>query len=136
MNLQKSGQIHHHYANKWSVILSFLCAIHCIVTPFLVLALPFAAEYLNQYHWVELILIGGVFVLGTSSILHGYKYHHHKKTPAYLFIGGLVFLTSSAIIEYGFHYQNYAQHFISGVGGILSGIGQLYNFKLSNSSLR
>jgi hypothetical protein len=134
MNLQKNTQLHQHTANKWSVILSFACAVHCILTPIIVIALPFAAEFMRQYHWIDLILISGVFVLGTTAILHGYKYHHQQKTPAYLFISGLVLLASAAIMEYGFGYENNYHHFISGVGGVLSGVGQLYNFKLSNSS--
>ena len=133
MKLQKNAHIHHHhhYANQWSVVLSFLCAVHCILTPVLVIALPFAGQFLEQYHWIDLFLAGGVFVLGTSSILHGYKYHHQQKLPAYLFIGGLVLLASASIMEYGFDNAGVSHHWLSAAGGILAGIGQIYNFRLS-----
>lgn len=132
MKVQKNAHIHHpHYANKWSLALSFICAIHCMLTPLLVVALPFAAPFLEQYHWIDLVFAGGVFVLGTSSILHGYRYHHQRKLPAYLFIGGLIVMTSAFILNYGYHDAGHAHHYLSAAGGILAGIGQLYNFQLS-----
>lgn len=131
MKVQKNAHIHHHYANQWSVLLSFLCAIHCILTPFAVILLPFAAPFLDSYHWIDLVLAGGVFVLGTSSILHGYRYHHQQKLPAYLFIGGLVLMISALIMDYGYGDGGNVHHFISACGGILAGIGQLHNFRLS-----
>jgi MerC mercury resistance protein len=132
MKLQKNTHMHHHYANKWSVALSFICAVHCILTPVLLIALPFAGPFLHQYHGRDLFLTGGVFVLGTSSILHGFKFHHQKKAPAYLFIGGLVLMCSALILEYGYGNPGNAHHIVSALGGILAGIGQLYNFKLSS----
>lgn len=132
MKLQKNTEIHHHhYANRWSLALSFLCAIHCILTPILVILLPFATPFLEKYHWIDLVLAGGVFVLGTSSILHGYRYHHQRKMPAYLFIGGLVLMSSAFILNYGYEDAGNAHHIISAIGGILAGIGQLQNFRLS-----
>lgn len=133
MKLQKNAHLHHHhYANKWSLALSFLCAVHCMLTPVFVVALPFAASFLEQNHWIDLVLVAGVFVLGTSSILHGYRYHHQRRMPAYLFIGGLALMVSALLLNYGFHDEGHAHHFISATGGILAGIGQFYNFRLSH----
>jgi len=124
---------HSHYSEKITVFLSVLCAIHCILTPILVVLMPLAAFYLEQYHWIEYILIGSVFVLGTSSILHGYKEHHQNKMPAYIFFFGLILLVAANLVGHLTDFNNSTLHFISGIGGIAAGVGQLYNLKLNNS---
>jgi hypothetical protein len=136
MKLRRNKHIHKHYSEQITVILSLLCAIHCIITPLLVILLPVAGAYFEEYHWVEYIIIGSVFVLGTSSILHGYKYHHQNKIPAYIFFGGLVFLCSAALLQFIYENHGSTEHLISGIGGIACGFGQLYNLKLNKSSER
>ena len=132
MKLQINKHIHKHYTEKITVFLSVLCTVHCILTPILVVLLPVVGAYFEQYHWIEFVIIGSVFILGTSSILHGYKYHHHNKIPAYIFFGGLILMSSAAMFRLVFHVRDISEHLISGIGGIACGIGQLYNLKLSN----
>ncbi len=93
---------------------------------------PFAGAYFEQYHWIEYIIIASVFVLGTSSILHGYKYHHQNKIPAFIFFGGLIFLMSASLLKIVFEINSSSGHLLSGIGGIAAGIGQLYNLRLSS----
>jgi hypothetical protein len=131
MKVHKNTHKHQHYSERISVFLSVLCAVHCIITPVLVVLLPVAATYFEQYHWVEYIIISSVFVLGTSSILHGYKFHHQNKIPAFVFFGGLILLSAASILKAVFNVGDVSAHFISGIGGIAAGLGQLYNLKLS-----
>lgn len=133
MKLRRNKHIHKHYSEQITVVLSLLCAIHCIITPLLVILLPVAGAYFEEYHWIEYIIIGSVFILGTSSILHGYKYHHQNKIPAYIFFGGLILLCSAAFLQYMNEGFAATEHFISGIGGVLCGLGQLYNLKLNKS---
>lgn len=132
MKVRKNTHKHKHYSEQITVFLSVLCAIHCILTPILVILLPVAGSYFEQYHWIEYIIIVSVFVLGTSSILHGYKYHHQNKIPAFVFFGGLVFLMSASLLKIVFDVNDTSGHLLSGIGGIATGFGQLYNLKLSN----
>lgn len=132
MKVHKNTHKHKHYSAQISVWLSVLCAIHCIITPVLVVLLPVAGAYFEQYHWIEYIIIASVFVLGTSSILHGYKYHHQNKIPAFIFFGGLIFLMSASLLKIVFEINSSSGHLLSGIGGIAAGIGQLYNLKLSS----
>ncbi len=132
MKLRRNKHIHKHYSEQFTVILSLLCAIHCIITPLLVILLPVAGAYFEQYHWIEYIIVASVFVLGTSSILHGYKYHHQNKMPAYIFFGGLILLCSALVIKFMENGHGATEHLMSGIGGIASGFGQLYNLKLNN----
>lgn len=131
MKVHKNTHKHKHYSEQLSVFLSVLCAVHCIITPVLVVLLPVAGAYFEEYHWIEYIIISSVFVLGTSSILHGYKFHHQNKIPAFVFFGGLILLTAASIMKLVFNVNEMSVHLISGIGGIASGFGQLYNLKLS-----
>ena len=133
MKLRRNKHIHKHYSEQITVFLSLVCAVHCIITPLLVILLPVAGAYFEQYHWIEYIILGSVFVLGTSSILHGYKNHHQNKIPAYVFFGGLVLLCAASLLRMMLNYHDSSEHLISGVGGIACGFGQLYNLKLNKS---
>lgn len=133
MKLHTNKHIHKHYPEQITVFLSVLCAIHCIITPILVILLPVAGAYFEQYHWLEYIIIASVFILGTSSILHGYKDHHQNKIPAYIFFGGLMLLFAAAFMRLTFNVHSNFEHLVSGIGGIASGLGQLYNLKLSKT---
>ncbi len=123
---------HHHYSEKISVFLSVLCAVHCIITPILMVVLPVAGIYFEKYHWVEYIIFSSVFFLGTSAILHGYKFHHKNKIPAFIFIFGLILLCTSSVLRVIFDINDVSAHFMSAIGGIACGVGQLYNLKLIN----
>ena len=131
MKVHKDTHTHKHYAERATVFLSALCAIHCMITPVLLVIMPVAATYFEQYHWVEYILVGSVFILGTSSILHSYKHHHQNKLPAYIFFFGLMLMFAAAMLKLFFHTAENPIHLISGISGITAGLGQLYNLKLS-----
>src|SRR6218665_3705154 len=132
MKVHKKSHKHKHYSEQITVILSVLCAVHCILTPVLVVLLPVAGNYFEQYHWIEYIIVLSVFVLGTSSILHGYKDHHQNKIPAYIFFSGVILLAAASIMKIVFEMDDLSGHLISGIGGIAAGIGQLYNLKLNS----
>lgn len=126
-------QHHKHRANKLSIFLSLLCAIHCLMMPFLVAFLPVLSMYFHKYHFVEIGIVFSTLVLGTNSILHGYKHHHQNKIPAYLFSIGIGFLVCSSILHYTFDIHNSSQHIINIVGALLSASAQFYNLKLSKN---
>ena len=131
MKVHKNTHTHKHYTEQATVFLSALCAIHCMITPVLLILMPVAAAYFEQYHWVEYILVGSVFILGTSSILHSFKYHHQNKYPAYIFFFGLILMSASVIMKLIFQTPETPTHFISGIGGVAAGVGQFYNLRLS-----
>lgn len=134
MKLQKDTHKHTHYSEQITVFLSVLCTIHCVVTPVLLVLLPSVGYFFEQYHWVEYVIIVSVFILGTSSILHGYKEHHQNKIPAFVFFLGLMLLVSASLLKIVFQLNHTSHHLLSGIGGILAGFGQLYNLKLNNAA--
>ena len=96
MNLIKQG--------KWGMWLSALCAIHCLLTPLLVVALPFAGTKLFQSHTSEYILLSVGFIFSVSTIVNSYlKVHKNISVVALTILGFILIvaahLSSSAVIE-------------------------------------
>lgn len=67
--------------DKLGIFLSSLCAIHCLVTPLLVLALPVMGEFFEQ-EWVHLTMALFVVPVGLFAFWSGYKHHHQGKVFA------------------------------------------------------
>lgn len=131
MNLSKKQHNHKHPQEQLSIFLSLACAIHCMLTPILVIALPVAGAFLQKFHWIEYLIIASVILLGTSSMMHGFKYHHKNSIPVYLFFIGVLFLLIGSTIPVFLPDKDLLHHVISMFGGIICSIAQFYNFKLS-----
>lgn len=67
--------------DKLGIFLSSLCAIHCLVTPLLVLALPVMGEFFEQ-EWVHLAMALFVVPVGLFAFWSGYKHHRQQKVFA------------------------------------------------------
>jgi ABC-type microcin C transport system permease subunit YejB len=70
MNLMKQG--------KLGIWLSGLCAIHCLLTPILVVALPVAGVRLFESHITEYILFSAGFIFSASTTLNSYFKIHRN----------------------------------------------------------
>lgn len=71
---------------------SLACAIHCAILPLILTSLPiFGINIINNYFF-EYGMIFLAFMVGSYALLHGYKKHHHKKTPLVLFSAGIILL--------------------------------------------
>jgi hypothetical protein len=68
------------------------CAIHCALLPLLLSSLPlFGINILNNIFF-ETGMILLAMIIGTYSLWHGYRRHHHHNLPLVLFITGILFL--------------------------------------------
>jgi hypothetical protein len=74
--------------DKWGMFFSSLCALHCLITPLLVLSLPFLGEAFEN-PWVHIGMAIFVVPVGTYAFWSGFK--HHKKIG--LLVMGLVGVT-------------------------------------------
>ena len=74
--------------DKWGMVISTLCAIHCLLTPVLLFALPVLGEVFES-EWVHLGMALFVVPIGIYAFWSGYK--HHKKN--YLLALGLLGVT-------------------------------------------
>src|SRR6185436_14342964 len=78
--------------NALGVSAAVACAIHCALLPLFITALPlFGIDFLdNIYFETGMILVA--FIIGTLTLSHGYRKHHHKFSPLLLFIPGIALL--------------------------------------------
>lgn len=71
---------------------SVICAIHCALLPLLLTSLPLFGVNIIHHLGFELGMIALALIIGSYSMYHGYKKHHHRLTPWLLFLLGGVFL--------------------------------------------
>ncbi|RYY44067.1 MAG: MerC domain-containing protein [Chitinophagaceae bacterium] len=74
------------------IITSVACAIHCAILPLLVSSLPLFGINIIHNSLFEWSMIGLAFIVGLYSLLHGYRKHHQKSLPLWLFGIGFLFL--------------------------------------------
>ena len=100
---------------------SLICAIHCAILPLFFTSLPlFGLEILHNKIF-EYGMIAFALIIGSYALYHGWKKHHHKKLPLFIFFAGMVclilkevFITEellllipAAILIVGAHIINY-----------------------------
>jgi len=129
MTVMIAGKEQQHNISKIGTALTLLCSVHCLATPFLALFIPFFNSH--DMDWLELAIIGSVVVLGSSSMLHGYRDHHGNKWPLILFITGISLLIG------GFAIHGAQMHLLHKtlmiVGSLSAAAGQLLNLKLNRA---
>lgn len=74
-------------------VLSAVCAVHCVTTPFLVTALPAAGSVLGGAHPVLLVL---VIAVALWAFVPGYRCHRNPAVVG-LALGGITFLSVAAL---------------------------------------
>jgi hypothetical protein len=71
---------------------SLACAIHCAVLPLVLSSLPLLGMNIIDNMGFEFFMIFLALGIGTYSLWHGYRKHHHRGLPILLFIIGIVLL--------------------------------------------
>lgn len=108
------------------IIASIACAIHCAILPLIISTLPlFGINIINNI-WFEYGMIVLAFVIGLYSLQHGYKKHHHKKLPIFLFSFGILLLVGKQ-----FFHQKMLYFLIPGVVCIV--LSHWINFRYCGS---
>ena len=76
---------------------SVACAIHCALLPLVLTSLPiFGVDVLNN-NLFEYGMIAAAFMIGSISLYHGWKRHHHRSLPLLFFTTGIAFLFAKQI---------------------------------------
>jgi hypothetical protein len=84
---------------------SVTCAIHCAILPVLITTLPFFGINILHNAFFEWGMITLACLIGSFSLLHGYRKHHRSLMPLYIFLTGFIFLVLKqffASLEYYF----------------------------------
>jgi len=74
------------------VVTSVACAIHCAVLPLFLSSLPLLGINIIHNVYFEAGMIALAFCVGSYSLFHGYKKHHHQVLPLIIFALGFPFL--------------------------------------------
>ncbi len=71
---------------------SLACAIHCALLPLFLQSLPlFGIEIINN-SFFEIVMICIAAAIGSYSLYHGWRKHHHKVQPIIILGIGLILL--------------------------------------------
>ena len=79
------------------VTTSILCAIHCAILPLLMASLPILGINILHNSFFEYGMIALAFLIGTLALWHGFRHHHRRLTPWFLFVGGMLFLIAKEL---------------------------------------
>ncbi len=82
---------------NWDVLgigTSLACAIHCALLPLFLNSLPLFGLNIIHNVFFEIVMIVLAFSIGSYSLYHGYKKHHHSFLPLAIFLSGFIFLVS------------------------------------------
>jgi len=81
---------------------SIACAIHCAVLPLFITSLPLFGINIIHNIFVEVLLLGAAFIIGFTTLWHGYKRHHHKPATLILFSLGMALFTMNQFVRFSF----------------------------------
>lgn len=101
---------------------SLACAIHCALLPLLFTSLPIFGTNLIHHTGFEIGMIVLALAIGSYSLLHGFRKHHHSYLPLVIFFAGFVFLV---LRQFFIHYATWL--LIPAVGLIV--LAHLLNFR-------
>jgi hypothetical protein len=82
--------------DKLGMFLSTLCAIHCLVTPLLILALPVMGEAFES-HWVHLSMAAVILPIGLFAFWSGFRHHRQRRVLAMGVTGLLLVCAGSTL---------------------------------------
>ena len=113
--------------DKIGITATSLCALHCILLPVLLPALPLLGlSFLADHVWEHVFLILTA-ILGTIALFSGFKRYHRRLYPFYLlFLGVTVYWQ-----KHDFSPENHP--YIIFLGASLIVAAHLLNIKLCNS---
>ncbi|WP_395345617.1 MerC domain-containing protein [Ningiella sp. W23] len=115
--------------DKTAIVLSFLCALHCIATPLLLLAIPaIAASITFDLEIIHLILLFFVIPISAVTIISGYRRHEKVKALIISFTG---VLTLIAALIFGHDlFAGTGETILTLIGSGLVAFGHVLNLKL------
>ncbi len=76
---------------------SVACAIHCAILPLVLSSLPLFGMNIIDNVGFEYFMIALAFVIGSYSLWHGFRKHHHSLMPLLIFSGGIILLIAKQL---------------------------------------
>src|SRR4051794_30682436 len=101
---------------------SLACAIHCALLPLFFTSLPILGVNIIENKIFEILMVVVAFLVGSISLYHGFKRHHHRFLPIVVFCLGFFFLVMKLFFV---QYEN--SLLVPAVAGII--FAHLINYK-------
>ena len=122
------------YFDRFAILLSGICAIHCIIFPLIAIFIPFLTtiQHGNGLHefWFHQFILIFILPISLVALYSGYRFHQ-KWLPITIAMIGLSILTLSALFAghmLSLHIiPHQAETFVTILGGIIHAAGHLYN---------
>ena len=95
------------YKINWDALgiaTSTACAIHCALLPMFISSLPLFGMNIIHNPAFEAGMIVLALCIGSWSLYHGYRKHHHSWLPLIIFSSGFIFLV---IKQFFVHYETW-----------------------------
>lgn len=107
------------------ILASSLCAIHCLVFPFLLTISAFSTYLLNWSNsYIEWLFIGLSIAIAAISLIWSYIRHHHQFQAIWIAALGISLLVGS---HFGHPIQT---HWLAALGGFLLAAAHVINWRL------
>lgn len=90
--------------DRWGIALSFLCLLHCVATPLILLSLPLMARYYLAHPWFHLLLALVIIPVGGLAFVRGFR-HHQRSSILLLGFLGLVIITVAPFLVHALKYN-------------------------------
>jgi hypothetical protein len=118
---------HSHLTDKWGIVISLICTLHCVLTPLAFAILPIMGKFYWAHPAVHFILSAIALPVGFSAFYKGLK-RHRKKT---IFFSGLFFLSAIVLVPIMVHiFQfNLNESWLMAVSGFGLVVSHYYNYK-------
>ncbi len=104
-----------------------ICALHCILLPVILPALPLLGLSFLADHWWEHVFLVITAIIGSTALLSGFKQYHRRLYPFYLLFLGI------AIYWQKHDFSAEVQPYIIILGTLLIAGAHFINIKLCNS---
>jgi len=117
--------------DKTSISLSFLCVIHCLATPLIVIMLPSLAGLPLHSEAFHLWLVVAVLPLSIYALTLGCKKHKHRRVMVFG-VMGLFVLVMTVLLGHDRLGENWEKIFTV-IGASLVALGHILNYRLCQS---
>lgn len=84
--------------DRWGMIVSGACLLHCLALPIIALLLPIAGTMLPDHEWVHPILLGVALPVTGGALLRGYRIHRLRR-PVLWGAAGLALIAGALPME-------------------------------------
>lgn len=116
-------------ADRVGATASFLCAIHCVMLPFVLAALPLLGLGFLADHRFERIFVACAATLASITILTAYR-RHRKRHALFLMVPGIALMLSGILIDIEHHEWLHTGLVVS--GGVLVASAHIINLVLTH----